>query len=88
MEALTKAARLTPEQHRWLAMGRFEVHEWMNCAPGTPGAALLDLLRDRLVESDGRHVDRLTSTCTVTRAGRDAYVSYGLPYVPLTPLTS
>jgi hypothetical protein len=77
-----RPATLSPIEHRMLARAVAYLWPDTNCAPGTHGAALIGLVRRGLMrESEGAGVFEYR----VTRAGRDAYVSYGPPYVPATP---
>jgi hypothetical protein len=88
-QLLARPATLTAEEHRVLSEGRVRLHNTQNVAVGY-GKAVLDLTRAGLMRAawqDDINLLRGSNpwmTYTVTRAGRDAYVSYGPPFVPLT----
>ena len=87
------APELTPMEHRILAQGRVVHCDWTNVAWGSPGGVVVGLVERGLMEQKREPVpagDRMAQfnalryLYDVTRAGRDAYLSYGRPYVPVT----
>jgi hypothetical protein len=86
----TGGITLSPEEHRVLAAGRVRLFDWHNVAAGY-GLVVHNLTRAGLMRADWMDdMDLLRqrrgfTEYTVTRAGRDAFVSYGPPYVPMGP---
>lgn len=84
---------LTAEEHRILSAGRVRLQDWHNVAAGY-GLTVHNLTRAGLMRADWMDdMDLLRqgrgfTEYTVTRAGRDLYVSYGAPYVPMTGRTN
>lgn len=74
---------LEPMEHRVLGMGVVYLDPQSNAAPGTFGGCARSLCRRGLLRATWLMLD-LDVRCEVTPAGRDAYVSYGPPYVPIT----
>lgn len=83
MDVKTKVGFLTPLEHRLLGEGVLYLHDWSNAAPGTDGGAINSLAARGLL-SVTRDYHQNCWRHTVTPAGRDAYVSYGPPAVPVT----
>jgi hypothetical protein len=71
------SSRMVAEDREILAAGEVQLHRWQNCAPGTYGGRVHDLLRRGLMSADWQDNPSLIHTkewslYSVTAAGRAA----------------